>query len=256
MIERHARSGRKTSTGTDLENPPYNAVGRGRAVFISYAHADNSAPDPAARWLDRLPLHLKPLAFEELISVATDRDIGLGDDWHARIQADLNRAGAAVLLVSPAYLASEYIRNNELPVLLYRAKTQGLRIVPVILRPCLFAETRFKYPGPKTGPEEFTLASLQAAGSPAKALNEMTEGEQDRAPLSVAQALKQWVNGPNAAPPEVLGSAAASGIPELLTEFRARLAAGAVPELDEETRQALRYAPATVDEYRIARIAE
>jgi hypothetical protein len=48
-------------------------------VFISYAHAD-------ARWLDRLLLHLKPLAFEKLIAVATDRDIGLGDDWHARIQ--------------------------------------------------------------------------------------------------------------------------------------------------------------------------
>jgi hypothetical protein len=46
-------------------------------VFISYAHADNSGPDPAARWLDRLLLNLKPLAFEALISVATDRDIGL-----------------------------------------------------------------------------------------------------------------------------------------------------------------------------------
>jgi hypothetical protein len=37
--------------------------------------------------------------------------------------------------------------------------------------------------------EPFSLASLQAAGSPAKALNEMTEGEQDRALLSVAQPL-------------------------------------------------------------------
>jgi len=182
-----------------VEKPPHNAVGRGRAVFISYAHADNSGPGPAARWLDRLLLNLKPLAFEDLIAVATDRDIGLGDDWHARIQADLNRAGAAVLLVSPAFLASEYIRNNELPVLLHRAKTQGLRIVPVILRPCLYAETRFKYPDPETGPEGFSLASLQAAGSPAKVLNEMTEGEQDRALLSVAQALKHWVDQPNAA---------------------------------------------------------
>ncbi len=184
-MKRHARSGRETSRGTHLEKPPHNAVGRGRAVFISYAHADNGGPDPAARWLDRLLLNLKPLAFEDLIAVATDRDIGLGDDWHARIQADLNRAGAAVLLVSPAFLASEYIRNHELPVLLHRAKTQGLRIVPVILRPCLYAETRFKYPDPETGPEEFSLASLQAAGSSAKALNEMTEGEQDRASVAI-----------------------------------------------------------------------
>ena len=258
MIDHHARSGRKTSRGTHLENPPHDAVGRGRAVFISYAHADNSAPDPAARWLDRLLLNLKPLAFEALISVATDRDIGPGDDWHAQIQANLNRAGAAVLLVSPAFLASEYIRNNELPVLLYRAKTQGLRIIPVILRPCLYAETRFKYPDPKTGPEEFSLVSLQSAGSPEKALNEMTEGEQDRALLSVAQALKQWIDRPNAASARALGSAAASGMAEPWTEFRVRLAAGgAVPELDEETRQALlHHVPATVEEYRLARVAE
>lgn len=163
-----------------------------------------------------------------------------------------------MLLVSPAFLASEYIRNNELPVLLYRAKTQGLRIVPVILRPCMFAETRFKYPDPETGPEEFSLASLQSAGSPAKALNEMSEGEQDRALLRVAQALKQWVERPNAARSEALGSAAASAIPEPMSEFRARLAAGgAAPELDEQTREALlRHAPATVEEYRLARVAE
>jgi hypothetical protein len=125
-------------------------------VFISYAHADNSGPDPAARWLDRLLLSLKALAFEELISVATDRDIGLGDDWHAQIQANLNRAGAAVLLVSPAFLASEYIRNNELPVLLYRAKTQGLRIVPVISglasSPKPASSTRTPRPAPRNSP--------------------------------------------------------------------------------------------------------
>ncbi|MGI8427483.1 MAG: toll/interleukin-1 receptor domain-containing protein [Actinomycetota bacterium] len=205
-------------------------------MFINYAHADNGGPDPAARWLDRLLLNLKALALEGLFRVATDRDIGLGDDWHARIQADLNRADAAVLLVGPAFLASEYIRYNELPVLLHRAKTQGLRIVPVILRPCPYAETRFMYPDPRTGPEEFSLASLQAAGSPAKALNQMTEGEQDcerlRVSLSVAQALERWVDRPNTAPPEGLGSAAASGMPEPLTGFRDRLlsAGGTVPE--------------------------
>jgi len=117
-------------------------------------------------------------------------------------------------------------------------------------------ETRFKYPDPKTGPEEFSLASLQSAGSPAKALNEMSEGEQDRALLSVAQAFERWVDRPNAARSEALGSAAASGVPKPWTDFRARLAAGgAVPELDEETRQALlRHAPATIEEYRLARV--
>lgn len=78
-------------------------------------------------------------------------------------------------------------------MLLRHAKENGVKIIPVILRPCLFEETKFKYPDPKTGPEEFTLASLQAAGSPAKALSEMSEGEQDRILVKVARALAKLV---------------------------------------------------------------
>lgn len=162
-------------------------------VFISYAHADNENSDPAKRWLDRMVKHLKPLAFQDIIKIDTDRDIDLGQGWHEEIQEGLNRASAAVLLVSPDFLDSTYIRNNELPVLLYKAKEKGLKIIPVILSPCLFTEARFKYPDPQSGPNEFKLSSLQAAGSPNKTLNEMMNvGEQDRALLSVAQTLLKY----------------------------------------------------------------
>ena len=128
------------------------------------------------------------------IAVCSDQDIDLGDDWHSHIQQHLNNARAALLLVSPAFLASKYIRNSELPVLLRNARQQGVKIIPIILRPCLFAESKFRYPDPLTGPEEFTLASLQAAGSPSRALSEMSEGEQDRALLKVAQTLAKLAN--------------------------------------------------------------
>lgn len=169
-------------------------------VFISYAHADNQSDDPAKRWLERMTQHLAPLGFGDIIAVATDKEIALGGDWHARIQADLNRAHAAVLLVSPAFLGSHYIRTNEMPVLLRHAKARGLKIIPVLLRPCMFGETQFEYPDPAVGVQKFSLASLQAAGSPAKALNEMDEGEQDRALLSVAQALLTYAQEPVSQP--------------------------------------------------------
>jgi hypothetical protein len=164
------------------------------AIFISYAHKDNESSDPAKRWLDRLREQLEPLVQQGEIAVCSDQDIELGDDWHDHIQKHLDGARAAVLLVSPAFLASKYIRNSELPVLFRNAKGKGVKIIPIILRPCLFAESKFKYPDPKTGPKEFTLASLQAAGSPSKALSEMTEGEQDRALLKVAQTLAKLAN--------------------------------------------------------------
>lgn len=159
------------------------------AIFISYAHTDNENSDRAKRWLDRLREQLEPLVQQGEIALCSDQDTELGVEWHDHIQKHLSGAQAAVLLVSPAFLASKYIRNSELPVLLRNAKEQGVKIIPIVLRPCLFAESRFKYPDPQTGPEEFTLASLQAAGTPAKTLSEMTEGEQDRELLKVALAL-------------------------------------------------------------------
>ncbi len=161
-------------------------------VFISYAHADNENSDPAYRWLDRMVQHLTPLKFQDIICIDTDQNTDFGQDWNEKIQEGLNRARAAVLLVSPAFLQSAYIHNNELPVLLHRAKENGLKIIPVILRPSLFTEIRFKYPHPQNGPNEFKLSSLQAAGSPNKALNEMDEGEQDRTLLSVAQTILKY----------------------------------------------------------------
>ena len=129
-----------------------------KLVFISYAHADNSGDDPRTRWLDRLLQHLKPRVRHDQIGVWSDPNIVPGDDWQASIRTRLDGACAAVLLVSPAFLSSNYIREHELPVLLQHAKEKGVRIIPVILRPCGFSNVKCKYPNPETGPEERWLA--------------------------------------------------------------------------------------------------
>jgi hypothetical protein len=90
-------------------------------------------------------------------------------------------------------IGARYIRNSELPVLLEAAKERGVVIVTVILRPCLFAETTFKYPDPRQGPQELSLVSLQAANSPHKPLNALDESEQDEVLLSVARRLLKLV---------------------------------------------------------------
>jgi len=162
-------------------------------VFICYARADNDSVNPSERWLDRLLIHLQPLVLQGQVSTWSDQQIETGEFWETAIQMQLQQARAAILLVSPDFLASNYIRNNELPVLLKRAMEHGLTILPIVLKPCLFAETRFKYPDPKIGPDEFSLSSLQAAYSPSKGLSGMSEHEQDRVLVSVAQRLLKLV---------------------------------------------------------------
>ncbi|MGB5055166.1 MAG: FxSxx-COOH system tetratricopeptide repeat protein, partial [Nitrospirales bacterium] len=158
-------------------------------VFVCYAHTDNESPDPSKRWLNRLLEQLAPLAIQDQVCAWSDKAIETGQDWHDSIQQILEHTKAAVLLVSPAFLASTYIRNSELPVLLKNAKDRGLVILPVIVRHCLFKETTFKYPDPVNGPEELSLATLQSANPPTTPLNSLTEHEQDKVLLEVAQSL-------------------------------------------------------------------
>jgi len=114
---------------------PRGAVPAPNAVFISYSHADNQSSDPQRRWLDRFIEFLQPLVSQENFTLCSDQDIQIGDQWHRRIQAQLNAAKAVVLLVSPAFLASAHIRNSELPVILKNAADQGVRIFPILISP-------------------------------------------------------------------------------------------------------------------------
>ena len=52
-----------------------------------------------------------------------------------------------------------------------------------------YKRAKYKYPDPKTGPQEFTLASIQAANPPSETLTEMTEGAQNRVLEKVADQL-------------------------------------------------------------------
>lgn len=146
-------------------------------VFVSYAHQDNEPPD---RWLDRFLQMLKPLRLNDMVCAWSDKDIELGSDWRRGIDFQLKHyAEAAVLLVSPAYLASEFIRSSELPVLLRRKQESGLLVIPMILRHCLFAEALFSYPDPSAGPEKLSLSVFQAANPPDHPLDAMSLSEQD-----------------------------------------------------------------------------
>jgi hypothetical protein len=158
----------------DLVAPPVPAPAErtdasGRAVFISYSHRDHE-------WLALLRKHLAPYLDTRAVTVWDDTAIAAGDDWRTAIAAALGAARVAVLLVSPDFLASDFIRNNELPPLLSAARAKGLKILWLPIGHSSYEET--------------PIAQLQAAFSPATPLESMPPPEQNHCLVKVCKLIK------------------------------------------------------------------
>jgi internalin A len=99
------------------------------SIFISYSHADGD-------WRKVLEKMLAPMSRRKGISVWSDIKIPPGAKWKDEIEKALDRTKVAVLLVSPDFLVSEFIVNNELVPILNIARNNGLTVLWVYLRPC------------------------------------------------------------------------------------------------------------------------
>ncbi|SED46358.1 TIR domain-containing protein [Burkholderia sp. WP9] len=105
-------------------------------VFYSYSHRDSELRDELGKYL-------APLRFQGKIEEWHDRKIEPGHDWAAEISDNLKSAHCILLLVSSDFLASEYCFGVEVDEALKRLKRCEARVLPVLLRPCLWEESRF-----------------------------------------------------------------------------------------------------------------
>ncbi len=105
-------------------------------VFISYSHKDEA-------WKDRLVTQLGVLNQEGLLDLWNDRRIDAGEDWYQEIEEAMNKASVAMLLISADFLTSKFILSEEVPHLLERRDKGGLRIFPVIIRPCPWDDVKW-----------------------------------------------------------------------------------------------------------------
>jgi len=108
----------------------------GWQIFYSYSHKD-------AELRARLEVYLAPLRHKGKIVEWHDRKIEPGTDWNAEISSHLDTANLVLLLLSPDFLASDYCFGVEVDRCLARLKTGTLRVVPILLRPCLWKESPF-----------------------------------------------------------------------------------------------------------------
>jgi len=103
-------------------------------VFISYSHNEEDKS-----LLDKLVKHLASLRQPEpLIHIWDDSHIRPGDPWDDEIKENLQCAHIVLLLISPDFNSSRYIREVEMTEAFARHQRKECRIVPILLRPCNF----------------------------------------------------------------------------------------------------------------------
>jgi hypothetical protein len=69
-----------------------------------------------------------------------------------------------VLLISIEFINSHFVRNAEVPRILARRKKQGIRVIPLLVRPCAWRKVSW-------------LAALQILPRDARPLSDMTPNE-------------------------------------------------------------------------------
>ena len=98
-------------------------------TFISYSHQDET-------WLNQLKTHISPLVRKGEISIWSDHEILAGQALNSEIKKNMASAELFLLLLSPAYFASDYCMDVELKHALTRYQSKSVKIVPIIVEAC------------------------------------------------------------------------------------------------------------------------
>ena len=165
------------------------------SLFISYSRRDE-------HWVDRLRTLFAPLERRGVFATWADADLRAGGAWSPQIHAQMEQASAALLLVTPALLASDYVRQVELPFLEARTHAPGSKfhLFWVLLEPCNWDQ---QLPA---------LAKLQAIGDARRAVNQSASAADEQVRLievvrEVSAALQSRSNTDSTPAPDLPSSA-------------------------------------------------
>jgi TIR domain len=122
---------------TRFVSPPSKAAAPQKLkAFVSYSHADEGLKDEFIK-------HLHPLQRLGLIENWNDRKIKPGDEFDKTISNELDSADLVFILVSVDFINSKYCYDVELERAIERHKKNKSRVIPIILRSCLWEHSPF-----------------------------------------------------------------------------------------------------------------
>ena len=144
----------------------------GAKLFISYSHRDDN-------WRTLLRTHLQPYVTSGSIEIWDDTAIEAGAEWKRAIDDAIDKASAALFLVSPNLLASSFVRSEELAPVLQRARSREMKFLWLPVSASSYEETVF--------------ATLQAALNPKNPLDQLTEPQQHERLVELCKIIKSTI---------------------------------------------------------------
>ena len=140
------------------------------AVFVSYAREDRL-------WLDRLCRHLRPLVRNGKIEMWHDQMIAPGKKWVEEIEGALSVSSVAILLLSSAFVASDFIHTHELPRIAKGAAQEGVVILPLVVGHCLIDEIQY-------------ISEIQLFNDPEQPLSRLDESSVEKILVELAKTVR------------------------------------------------------------------
>jgi len=151
-------------------------------VFISYSHKDEA-------YKDLLHPQLGVLEKQDRITIWDDRQIDPGGKWFNEIKQVMDRAAVTVCLISADYLSSDFCTKEEIPYLLERREKDGMVLIPVLLRPCLWKAVHW-------------LKEIQMLPRDDKSVSRDFKDDPDVVFAKVAETIFEIIDNPEYKPPE------------------------------------------------------
>ena len=127
-------------------------------LFISYSHKDETL-------VSKFISHIVPLKHNGIIEEWYDRKIGAGSEFQKNIDNNLENADIICLMISDNFLSSTACMQEKNNALELRT-TKGIKVIPLILSPCLWTECK----------DLSNLLAIPTDGRPLTSFSDQNEG--------------------------------------------------------------------------------
>ncbi|NJD02075.1 MAG: toll/interleukin-1 receptor domain-containing protein [Ruminiclostridium sp.] len=96
-------------------------------IFFSYSRKDYD-------WFEILRKTIIKLVGEKVSEIWSDEDIIPGESWEGSLERFISKSDIFILLLSPNYFSSMYIKDSEIPEILNQKALRDVLIIPVNIK--------------------------------------------------------------------------------------------------------------------------